>query len=217
MVSGGILVSDFDGTMTRRDFFHLALETLPESAALWWRRYEQGEMSHFDALATIFAELRCDEAQARGLIARMEPDPALRGACEELSRAGWRVLVVSAGCAWYIEKILGQAGLDLEVHSNPGNFHPGAGLRMERPESSPFFDRETGIDKAAVVRRALEETSCVAFAGDGRPDLAPALLVAPERRFAKGWLADELTRRNEAFIPFSRWSEIGERLLGGAP
>jgi hypothetical protein len=42
-----------------------------------------------------------------------------------------------------------------------------------------------------------------------------ALLVAPERRFVRGWLADELESRGEPFVPFTRWSDIAGCLCGG--
>jgi 2-hydroxy-3-keto-5-methylthiopentenyl-1-phosphate phosphatase len=85
---------------------------------------------------------------------------------------------------------------------------------MTAPLQSPFFAAETGIDKAAVVRHYLSQGRETAFAGDGRPDLAPALLVPPGYRFATGWLADELGRRREPFVRFDRWCEIAERLSG---
>jgi 2-hydroxy-3-keto-5-methylthiopentenyl-1-phosphate phosphatase len=51
------------------------------------------------------------------------------------------------------------------------------------------------------------------FAGDGRPDLAPSSLVAPGRRFARGWLAHHLEKTGEPFHPFETWSQIADRLL----
>ena len=81
------------------------------------------------------------------------------------------------------------------------------------PLGSRFFSRSTGIDKVAVVRDAQRRSTDVAFAGDGRPDLEPALLVPPERRFARGWLADALRLRSEAFHHFEDWAELARTLL----
>jgi 2-hydroxy-3-keto-5-methylthiopentenyl-1-phosphate phosphatase len=67
-----------------------------------------------------------------------------------------------------------------------------------------------------IVRDALKRSERVAFAGDGRPDLEPALLVKPEFRFARGWLADAFRERGEKFHPFERWSQIADRLQKGA-
>ncbi|RLS33818.1 MAG: hypothetical protein DWH78_12150 [Planctomycetota bacterium] len=83
---------------------------------------------------------------------------------------------------------------------------------MQLPTQSPFFTEQFGISKTALVQKALQSCSAVAFAGDGRPDLEPALMVRPEMRFARGWLATELRLRGEIFQHFSRWSEISDKL-----
>jgi 2-hydroxy-3-keto-5-methylthiopentenyl-1-phosphate phosphatase len=83
---------------------------------------------------------------------------------------------------------------------------------MLLPERSPFFSPTKGVNKVAIVRDALNRSGRVAFAGDGRPDLKPALLVPPQLRFARGWLAEALRERGEKFNPFERWSEIADQL-----
>ena len=70
------------------------------------------------------------------------------------------------------------------------------------------------MDKLAIMRQALTESATVAFAGDGPPDLPPALLVPSERRFARGYLADALEKQGQGFSRFERWSEIADVLLG---
>jgi 2-hydroxy-3-keto-5-methylthiopentenyl-1-phosphate phosphatase len=209
-----ILVSDFDGTMTGRDFFRLALECLPASATSFWERYEKGELSHFNALSAIFAELRFPEKEMDALLARMELDEGITSACNLLYAHGWRLVIASAGCSWYIEKLLAPLGIGAEIHANPGTFSKQQGLIMELPLSSPYFSRETGIDKVRLVQTYLGR-GIVAFAGDSRPDLGPALLVHPSRRFAKGRLAEELSKRGEDFKIFHSWSKIIDQLLEG--
>jgi 2,3-diketo-5-methylthio-1-phosphopentane phosphatase len=208
------LVSDFDSTMTQHDFFELVRcrwPSSPESDP--WNRYVAGELTHFEALAEIFAGIRADEAVMLELIASMKLDPRLAEAVSALRVKGWRIAVASAGCAWYIERLLASAGVSLEVHASPGTFDPAHGLRMTLPLGSKFLSRSTGIDKLAVVKDALATAEVVAFAGDGRPDLEPALLVKPELRFARGWLAEALLQRGEAFRPFKRWSEVADELV----
>ena len=99
------------------------------------------------------------------------------------------------------------------VYSNPGRLEKGRGLVLEKLDpSSPYHSPSVGVDKSAVVRHALNVAETVAFAGDGPPDLQPALLVRPTLRFARGFLAEALRERGEAFRPFSRWSEIAGKL-----
>jgi len=213
-----ILVSDFDGTMTRHDFFDLARRDLPSAADHdFWQDYVDGKITHFEALAGIFAAIRTDGPTIDALIGRMELDPGLAGAVARLRAAGWEIVVASAGCRWYIRRLLDKAGVELEVHANPGVFSPETGLVLSLPAGSPYFKRETGIDKSAIVRAALTRDPRAVFAGDGRPDLAPSSLVAPGNRFARGWLARHLRQNREEFHPFETWSQIADALLEEPP
>jgi 2-hydroxy-3-keto-5-methylthiopentenyl-1-phosphate phosphatase len=211
--AGRVLVSDFDGTMTRRDFFQLVVERLlPPECPDYWGEYLAGRLTHFEALKAIFGSVTAGEAALLDVVASMELEPDLKGEIEDLRKAGWRVVVASAGCDWYIRRLLAGAGVSIEVHANPGRIEAGR-LVMELPEDSPFLCRQTGVDKVAIVRAALREAGTVAYAGDGLPDLAPALVVPAEFRFARGVLAEELTRRGERFRPFEHWGEVARALL----
>ncbi|HVL15974.1 MAG TPA: HAD-IB family phosphatase [Gemmata sp.] len=211
---GGVLVSDFDGTMTRHDFYKLAIASLlPADTPDYWAEYRTGSVTHFEALRRYFASIPAGEADVLAVVDGMELDPGLPAAVEALRREGWRVVVTSAGCEWYIRRLLAAAGVSVEVHANPGRFVAGRGLQMEMPADSPFLSRNLGIDKTAVVRRHLADGATVAFAGDGFPDAEPARLVPGELRFARGDLADVLEREGLPFHPFERWSDIARVLL----
>ena len=213
-----ILVSDFDGTMTKHDFFDLARRDLPSAARHdYWQDYVDGRITHFEALAGIFGSIRADWPGIESVLTGMQLDPSLKTAVDRLQAAGWKIIVASAGCDWYIRRLLAQAGVVLEVHANPGVFAPESGLKLALPEHSPYFKRETGIDKSAIVRAALARDPDAVFAGDGRPDLAPANLVAPGRRFARGWLAHHLQKCGDGFRPFETWSQIAAALLEEKP
>ena len=189
--------------MTRRDFFKLAIrQLLPADGPDFWSEYRAGRITHFEALRRYFAEIRASEAQVLAVVDQMELDPGLPQDVADLRRAGWKVVVTSAGCDWYIRRLLAQAGVELEVHSNPGRFVPGLGLQMEMPVGSPFLSPMLGVDKARIVRHHLEAGRTVAFAGDGFPDEEAALLVPGRLRFAHGDLADVLEQKGETFQPF---------------
>lgn len=208
------LITDFDGTITRRDFYELAVaHCLEPDMPDYWSSYAQGAITHFEAMAGIFSHIRCSERDLRALVARMEPDPRLTEAVQQLDEAGWDVIVVSNGSLWYIQQILGAAGLShLPIHANPGTYVEGAGLVLERPLESPFCSVTHGIDKCAVLNDAASRYGRVAFAGNGPPDEAASLLARPELRFARTWLANRLRTLGEPFQPFDRWSEIAAAL-----
>jgi 2,3-diketo-5-methylthio-1-phosphopentane phosphatase len=207
-----ILVTDFDGTMTDQDFFRLVIEFLPRETALFWDQYEKGEITHFQALASIFARLRCPESQANELVSKMGLDRGVKSACERLEALGWKLIIASAGCLWYIEKLLSPLNIKVEIHTNPGVFTESKGLVMELPIGSPYFSTTHGIDKTRLVQASLDR-GIVAFAGDGRPDLGAALQVTPSRRFAKGRLTEELVKKGENFKSFQTWSGMVDGLL----
>ena len=213
-----LLVSDFDGTMTKNDFFDLARRDLPSAADHdFWQDYVDGKITHFEALAGIFGSIRTDGPGIEKVLAGMELDPGLPGAVARLRAAGWEIVVASAGCGWYIHRLLDRAEVQLEVYANPGVFAPETGLQLTLPVDSPYFRRETGIDKSAIVRAALARDPDAVFAGDGRPDLAPARLVQPDCRFATGWLAHHFRQMGEPYRPFDAWSQIADALLEEPP
>ena len=212
-----LLVSDFDGTMTSSDFFERALALLAdEPMPDYWGDYVAGRRTHFDALRGIYSHIRGGEEEVMEIARGAGLDPRLADAVRRLREGGWDVVIVSAGCTWYIERLLAEAGVRLHVISNPGEVRPGKGLVMRRPAGSPFYSEEVGVDKAGVVRWALEHVATVAFAGDGRPDEACARMVPPERRFARRWLAEAFVADGTPFRRFDRWSEIADALLAEA-
>lgn len=211
---GKILVSDYDGTMTDRDFYSLLAERyIPADTPDYFAQYRQGRITHFEAMSAYFAFAPTGEEQLEELLAASGPDPDLGAAAATLRRAGWEIFVVSAGSSWYVERVLGRASVAATIISNPGRVENGRGLVLQRFDpSSPFHSAAVGVDKSAVVRHALQRAETVAFAGDGPPDVAPALLVRPDLRFARGFLAGALRERGEAFRPFARWSDLAREL-----
>jgi len=209
-----IFVSDYDGTITDKDFYLLLAERyLPADTPDYFARYREGRISHFDAMAAYFSFAPTEEQQLEELLAASQPDPDLAASAALLRGADWDLWVVSAGSSWYVERVLSQTGVAAIVYSNPGRLENGRGLILEKPDSSsPYYSAQDGVDKSAVVRHAHRVAETVAFAGDGPTDLEPALLVRPGLRFARGFLAEALQGRGEAFQPFSRWSDIVREL-----
>lgn len=209
-----ILVSDFDGTMTRHDFYQLVRKRWwNEAEPDPWEEYLAGRLSHFDALNQFFACIRADESTLRTFAEGMELDPTLPEALERLHQAGWSLVIASAGCAWYIRHLLAGIRTPFTLHASPGHLVPGGGLVMTPPVNSPFYTPATGIDKLAVVQHALAQSGRVAFAGDGPPDLAPAGLIPGPLRFARGYLAQALTAQSESYHSLTGWKTLADQLL----
>jgi 2-hydroxy-3-keto-5-methylthiopentenyl-1-phosphate phosphatase len=206
-------VTDFDGTLTRQDFYNLFLEQLyPSDAPDQWTAFTAGRITHFECLRNIYAHVPVGEEGLERFLDQIELPPNFPTLLASLRSAGWHVVIASAGSRWYIERLLARAKVSLPVHTNGGRIVDGR-LIMELPSESPFFHPHAGIDKAAVVKSFLEQGHDVAFAGDGITDIPPARLVPPHRRFATGYLARRLKNYGEPFQPFARWEEIVDTLL----
>jgi len=210
-----ILITDFDGTFTRRDFFDLIIERHdPPGARAGWQKFTDGKITLSQGLDAVFASLRTDAAGADALVRALDPAPGVVTAVQQLQAAGWEVVIASAGCGWYIERLLARMGLDLKIHASPGTFSPATGLLMRPDPDDPYYHPALGIDKPAVTRAALARDPIVAYAGDSNNDRAGAMLIPPERRFVTGWLARRLAAEGVPHVPFDIWPEIAERLLG---
>ncbi len=212
-----VFITDFDGTMTRHGVVDLVRTRYanPVTDAAW-SGYERRQLSHYDAVAAIFSQLRLNENDLAGFLAATGLDPALPAVFHLLHKQGWQVVVASAGCEWYIRKILEPHGLAPLVFANPGDYTEATGLRMAFPKPGNFVCRETGIDKVAIVNAALRSGAVVAYAGDGGPDWEPIQLVPPRLRFARGWLAGELKSQNIDFEEFANWDQIAFKVANGA-
>lgn len=210
-----ILVTDFDGTLTRHDFYQLVRDRLlPAETPNFWADYLAGRATHFECLQKYFAGIRADDHELLALIHDMELEPGLKGLVSSLTSCGWEVVIASAGCEWYIRRLLDPLALDVTIHANPGEWRGGDdGLVMSLPTTSRFCSHELGIDKAAIVKDAINRSEYVAFAGDGLPDVEAALVLPADRRFARGACAEELSRLGEGFRPFTRWADVAEELL----
>ncbi|MFN7804141.1 MAG: HAD-IB family phosphatase [Planctomycetaceae bacterium] len=210
-----VLVTDFDGTLWSHDYYLLFTDRYggPETLRAW-HDYRRGDITHFEGMRRIYASAAPGEAALKELVANHGLGSAVRAGAERLHSAGWSLVIVSAGSLWYIEQLLARAGILAEVHSNPGDVIDGR-LCLRRPEGTRYPSEQNGIDKEAVVRHWQQRGCTVAFAGDGYPDVDPARLVPTDLRFARGYLAEELTLRNESFHPFQHWGEVCDRLTNG--
>lgn len=209
-----ILVTDFDGTLARPDFYQLVHERLvPSTTPDYWSAYRRGELTHFEALQSYFRAAGGGEAALLEICQSMRLPVELDRWLERLNHAGWQTVVVSAGCRWYIDRLLAAYGARLPLLANPGDIDSSGHLQMMLPAASPFSNLTTGVDKAGFVRHLLAEGRRVAFAGDGYPDQPAAVLVPDELRFARADLASCLDDLRLPYHRFDQWEEIAQYLL----
>jgi len=85
-----ILISDFDGTVTQYDFSDRVRKRWPfPPQDDPWEKFVAGEITHFQALAEIFARIRITEADLRKLADSMELDASFARSARALQERGW--------------------------------------------------------------------------------------------------------------------------------
>lgn len=210
-----ILVTDFDGTLCRNEFYQLVRDRLLSPGTTnFWNDFVSGRTSHLGVLQAYFSAIRSEEAEVLALLDDMCLEPRFAELATALQEHGWSLVVASAGCGWYIERLLAASPIPYTLHTNPGRWEGGdKGLVMEPPYDSPYYCEEHGINKAAIVADIVKSGAMTAFAGDGLTDVAAAKLVPEHLRFARGDCANSLSREGLSFRSFDRWSEVAEALL----
>ncbi|MBP3514972.1 MAG: hypothetical protein J6K65_02045 [Alphaproteobacteria bacterium] len=89
------VVSDFDGTISRDDFFWLIADKYFDAPALEpWNLYLRGEMSHLDALNAIFSQIRLPEEELYSFIDSIVWDKSLSRLLNIVSVAIFRYIFV---------------------------------------------------------------------------------------------------------------------------
>lgn len=206
-----IFVSDFDGTMTERDFYLIVMDKYqrdwPKLSAQW----HNDEITTFEFLAAVFASIDMEEEQVIKDILSIKFDAGVLPFVDQVKATGGDFAVLSAGADYYIKKVLSHHGVeDVIVLSNKGVYET-KGIKMTADEQSPFYSRLYGIDKGAVIRELKKDYKKVYFAGDSSPDV-PAALGA-DVAFARKELARILAKDNKEFIPYTSFAAIMKHLF----
>ena len=139
-----IFVSDYYGTITDKDFYSLlAQRYIPADTPDYFAQYREGRITHFEAMAAYFAFAPTEEQHLEELLAASQADPDLGASAALLQRAGWELLVVSAGSSWYVERVLkgGRCGRDCLLE--PGM--PGERARARVGEAGSLIPISFGI------------------------------------------------------------------------
>ncbi len=206
-----VFVSDFDGTLTKKDFYKiLSDEYYKEEIKDMYNNWQNGEIKDVDYLGYIFKNIKRNETEILEDIMKISLDPFAKQFIERIKALGGDFVIVSAGTSYYIEKVLKMQGIeDVKVYSNKAVFKDN-GLHFDLDEKDEFYSNIFGIDKEKVVKKLKNEYSKVFYAGDSRPDVKAAL--ESDLVFAKRKLVNLLKEEGKDFIEFDSFSEIIEKV-----
>jgi len=206
-----IFVSDFDGTLTERDFYHIVIDTcLGDRGVELYASWKRHEMRDVDFLAAVFQSIDRDESEIMELIANIKLDSYAVEFIKHIRASGGDFVVLSAGASYYIEKLFESHGIrDVQVIANNGVYSD-KGIKMLPDDQSPFYSELYGIDKSLVIHSLRDKYKKIYYAGDSAPDLKAAM--AADIAFAKGELIKLLQESNHDFVPVRCFKEIERHL-----
>ncbi|UII54234.1 MtnX-like HAD-IB family phosphatase [Cytobacillus spongiae] len=199
-------VSDFDGTISKKDFYHMVIEQYFPEGKVLMEKWKAGEMKDIDFLATVFQSINQEEAQIIEDILSIPIDEYAPPFFRQVQENGGDVFILSAGTDYYIHHVLKKYGIeDIKVFSNEGKFKE-KNVHMNIDPAHKHYSERYGIDKSKVILELKEQYEHIYFAGDSEPDSHPA--VYADLTFAKNGLQDLLNERNISFIPVESFQEV---------
>jgi len=203
-------ISDFDGTISKEDFFNMAIEQLLTPDALKpWQEYLAHKLTHYQALGQIFSKIRIPQAELDKFIAGIEIDPKLTDVLEFCKNHSIPIYICSAGMDYYIYKRIPKEikKYNITVLSNKGEYSPETGFKLTPPPADyMFYSDNTGISKEKLVESLKAQGFWTIYAGDGIPDIKAA--KAADVVFAKSVLLDLCKKENIETQKFDGFEDI---------
>lgn len=204
------VVTDFDGTVTKRDVAELLLQEFTGDAWLDIER-RHAEIGTRETLRREFALVRATREQVLAAAERLaELDPAFPpflGYCREQEIA---VEIVSEGFDAYLAHLLDRWGLRVPFRTNHAEFD---GDRIVL--THPYADRTCTLCGTCKMGRVLQLRAAgtrVAYVGNGVSDICPALEA--DLVFAKDDLERLCRDHGCAHTPFHDFRDVQRGLEG---
>lgn len=202
-----VFVSDFDGTLTEKDFYQMIIDDyLGEAGQTLYNEWRQGLHDDKDFLYNIYSSINREEAEILEDILRIEWDESATQFIKQVRENGGEFIILSAGTNYYIDRLLKEKGLsDIKVYSNPG-FYKDKGIHLQIDKNNPYYSEKYGIDKAKVIEDLKKQYTHVYYAGDSAPDVPPCQIA--DIAFAKGKLQELLNAEGINFVPVTSYKDI---------
>lgn len=200
-------VSDFDGTLTDRDFYHIVIDKyLSDWAREYYEEWRKTKKINVEFLNKIFGAMDRDEDEILEDILEIPLDPYAAEFIQRVEKSGGDFYILSAGTSYYINRLLEHLNINnVTVISIEGKYR-NRGITIMPDPRDEFFSDIWGIDKAKVVSSLKEKYEKVYFAGDSEPDMGAA--KASDCAFARNDLQKMLAAGNVPFVPFKKYNEV---------
>ena len=208
------IISDFDGTVSRRDVGHHFFGTFVARRREWLALLDEwrlGLISSKECLEKELSLVRADRDDLDGFVDREGLDPYFNDFVDFSEQRGCELLIASDGLDYYIDRLLSRSGLGhLGVRANR--------LVCDGPRLAaiefPYHDAMNCTRCGNCKRWHLEELRRAGFAvvyvGNGYSDRCPA--EHADLVFAKGELIDHCRERRLEYVAFENFRDV-ERVL----
>ena len=207
-----VLISDFDGTISKNDFFYMVIDTLlkdKKDALAPWNDYLNGKIKHIDALTGIFSQIHLTQQELDDFISAIEVDPFFYDTAKYCMEKKIPFYICSAGTNYYIKKRIADAlsKYNIILVSNDATYSQQDGMKLVAPEeTSPYYNSNTGISKEKIVQKLKDDGFFTVYAGDGKPDFKSAKIA--DVVFAKDMLLELCRKENIKTEPFKDFTDI---------
>ena len=208
-----IVVSDFDGTITKTDTLSKFLEDYAEDKWLDiendWR---DGKIGSQECLVKQFALVpNLTPKLVDEFLDTMEIDEGFFSFVKKAKHIGLPVVVLSDGLDYFINKILEKNKIDfVNVITNHAYFDDRGKFIIEFPNDSRHCTNDAGTCKCKIVNSLKKMYKKVVYIGDGASDFCVSKL--PDVVFAKFGLA-EYCRENELeYEEYSNYHDVLKKM-----
>lgn len=210
-----IFISDFDGTITKKDFYWILLDDyIGQKGIDYYHEWKKDGKIGTEFLNKVFTWHTFTEDERLEALGKVEIDEHLERVVDFVTNKGGDFHICSAGFRYYIEDALAAKKLSyLSVHTNEGTFRNNTFI-MEPDEASPFYSKVYGINKEIVALYYKERCHKLYFAGDSEPDFHAAKHA--DVIFAKHELATLCEEAGLTYYPYVDFLDILNHLKAEA-
>lgn len=199
-------VSDFDGTISKKDFYHHVIEHYFPEGEVLYKKWKAGQMLDIDFLGDVFTSINEEEESLIKSILTLPMDEHIGQFIKLVQKNGGDFFILSAGTDYYIRHILDELGaVDVEIFSNEGFYHK-KNIHLKIDQEDWKYSERYGIDKSKVILKLKEQYETVYFFGDSEPDSHPA--VYADLTFAKDALCGLLEEKGIKYVGVNSFKEV---------
>lgn len=208
------IISDFDGTISRRDVGHHFFGTFIPDRERWLELLEQwrlGVISSRECLEGEMSLVRADQEDLDTFAGNEGLDPYFKDFVDFCDRRGIDILITSDGLDYYIERLLMRFGLGyLEFNANRLVIADGALRGIEFPHFNAMDCTRCGNCKRSHLENLRREGYFTVYVGNGYSDRCPA--EHADVVLAKGELLDHCRAQGIAHILFENFRDVEREL-----